>query len=159
MKRLAGGSGAGAPLLTMLVEGEVEKDTSIEVASVRVTGATKVYSSAAGSVRQVTFESLEVGQRVEVTFEGPVAESYPVQGTAGQVVILEDGDIEAVKLRHEAEIMAIDGVAGIGIGEKDGSPCITVFLENDSPDLRARIPAALEGYPVVIQVTGVIKPL
>ena len=37
-------------------------------------------------------EDLEVGQRVEATFVGPVAESYPVQTTAGSITILPDPD-------------------------------------------------------------------
>jgi hypothetical protein len=37
----------------------------------------------------VTFEELEVGQLVEATYPGPILESYPPQGGAGSIVILE----------------------------------------------------------------------
>lgn len=39
--------------------------------------------------RPVPASELRVGQRVSVWFEGPVAESYPVQGEAGTVSVQE----------------------------------------------------------------------
>jgi hypothetical protein len=36
-----------------------------------------------------TFDDLQVGQYVVATYAGPVAESYPTQGTAGSIVVLE----------------------------------------------------------------------
>ena len=40
----------------------------------------------------VTFEDLRVGQPVAATYMGPVAESYPAQGIAGSIGILESSD-------------------------------------------------------------------
>lgn len=70
---------------SILVEGEIEEDTSFDKASVRITQDTQVFAedgtlAAAGDI--------SVGQRVEVWFTGPVAESYPVQATASDVRIL-----------------------------------------------------------------------
>ena len=54
-------------------------------ASVTVTGDTRIVTAEGVSG---TFADLANGQRVEVWFEGPVAESYPVQATAGEIRIL-----------------------------------------------------------------------
>jgi hypothetical protein len=35
------------------------------------------------------FTDLKVGQTVEASFTGAVSESYPVQGTASEIVILQ----------------------------------------------------------------------
>lgn len=67
--------------------------------------------------------------------------------------------IEQVKTQYEAWLMAIDGVVGAGIGECEGKPCIEVYLENDSPDLKKQIPQQLNGFKVVIEVTGAIEVL
>ena len=67
--------------------------------------------------------------------------------------------IEQVKEKYESELMAIDGVVGVGIGECEGKPCMKVFLENDSPELKARIPKQLDGFKVDTEVTGPIEVL
>ena len=36
-----------------------------------------------------TFDDLQAGQHVAATYAGPVAESYPTQGTAGSIIVLE----------------------------------------------------------------------
>ena len=38
--------------------------------------------------RELAASDLAVGQRVAVRFAGPVAESYPVQATAGDIEII-----------------------------------------------------------------------
>jgi len=59
-----------------------------DAAQVAVTGDTEVLARAAdGSVSAAEAEDIAVGTVVEAWFEGPVAESYPVQATAGTVVI------------------------------------------------------------------------
>jgi hypothetical protein len=63
-------------------------------ASVTVTVNTRIFeqTTAPGQERRpVVFEALQVGQSVQVEFTGPVIESYPVQATAGAVVILREG--------------------------------------------------------------------
>jgi hypothetical protein len=71
----------------------------------------------------------------------------------------DSASISEVKDRHTPELMAIPGVVGVGIGGTAGEERIVVYLENGSPELKARIPAELEGYEVVVEVTGTIKPL
>jgi len=67
--------------------------------------------------------------------------------------------IEQVKTQYEAELMAIDGVVGVGIGECRGKPCIKVYLENDSEELKRQIPSQLGGFKVDTEVTGPIEAL
>jgi beta-N-acetylhexosaminidase len=63
----------------ILVEGKVESDTSFDKASVFITKGTKVNSP----------EKLKKGMKVEVVFTGPIAESYPVQGRAKVITVIE----------------------------------------------------------------------
>ena len=54
--------------------------------------------------------------------------------------------------------MGFRGVGSVGIGrDKDGQSAIIVGLDRPNPETEARLPAMLEGYPVVIQITGPIK--
>lgn len=74
---------------SVLIEGSIEADTQVDKASVTITRATRILRQEGEGRRAVTFEALEVGQRVQARFTGPVAESYPVQATAAEIVILE----------------------------------------------------------------------
>lgn len=67
--------------------------------------------------------------------------------------------IEQAKELHEKELMAINGVAGVGIGECGNSPCIKVYLENGLPELKNKIPLQMEGFPVEAETSGPFKAL
>ncbi|HOZ88826.1 MAG TPA: DUF3221 domain-containing protein [Bacilli bacterium] len=71
---------------TILVEAEPETDSGFK-ASVRVDKNTII--SQAELSRAFTFADLKLNQDVEITFSGPVAESYPVQGIAAVIHIIE----------------------------------------------------------------------
>lgn len=62
-----------------------------------------------------------------------------------------------VLARHTPELLAIPGVNGTGEGIEAGEPVLVVFAPNDTPDLRARLPRTLEGYPVVVRATGTVR--
>ncbi len=49
----------------------------------------KIFEQVDQNRRPVTFESLKSGQRAQVWFAGPVAESYPAQVRASQIVIIK----------------------------------------------------------------------
>jgi len=71
----------------------VEEDPSDESGSAKgqfaVTGETEILEQRDEGLVPVSFEALRVGQMVEATYGGPVAESYPMQGIASRIVILE----------------------------------------------------------------------
>jgi len=66
--------------------------------------------------------------------------------------------IDEVLAAHTESLMALPGVVGTAVGLCDGQRCIKVLLADSSPDTKRRIPSRLEGYPVVIEVTGTITP-
>jgi len=68
--------------------------------------------------------------------------------------------INRVIAAHSAGLLAIEGVVGVYEGSRaDGSPCLCVAVATNSPELRARVPAQVAGYPVEIVETGPIGPL
>jgi hypothetical protein len=73
----------------------VEENPSDEWGSAKgefaVDDETEILEQQDGDLAPVAFEALQVGQTVEATYTGPVAESYPTQGVAGRIVILEEG--------------------------------------------------------------------
>lgn len=73
----------------MRVEGKLESDTSFDKASIRITETTKLEKSVKGKSVSASISDFKNGCRVEAGFEGPVAESYPVQASAGWVLLLE----------------------------------------------------------------------
>lgn len=72
---------------TILVEGKIESDTYNDKASVRINENTLITKLAIS--RNIDITELKIGDRVEVTFIGPVAESYPVQATGKLIHIIE----------------------------------------------------------------------
>jgi len=75
----------GLSITGILVEGEVQEDTMYDSANITIDENTEIYMGE----EKITVEELETGFMVEVVFEGPVAESYPVQGTAKKITIIE----------------------------------------------------------------------
>jgi hypothetical protein len=67
--------------------------------------------------------------------------------------------IEQVQQKHTDEWMAIDGVEGTAIGLSEGKPCIKVLTSSAAEQVRAKIPSMVEGYPVVVEQTGVFRAL
>jgi hypothetical protein len=65
--------------------------------------------------------------------------------------------IEDVLAAHAASLMAVPGVVGTAIGRSGGALCIRVLVV-DASAAAQRIPDQLEGYPVQVEKTGVIRP-
>ena len=70
----------------VLVEGEVESDTVYDKARVAITKGSVILRT---SGEELQPQDLKQGMRVEVVFQGPVAESYPVQAQAKAIRVLE----------------------------------------------------------------------
>ena len=83
---LEGGQGAPGVLGTILVEGPREGNPISDKARIAITTKTTIVSGSGGSG---TFADLQIGSAVEVWFEGPVLESYPIQTDAGRIVVVE----------------------------------------------------------------------
>ena len=70
-------------------------------------------------------------------------------------------DINAVLAAHDKELLAVPGVVGVYVGllSDQKTPCLKIMLARPSPEADRTIPKQLEGYPVVVEVTGEIRPL
>jgi hypothetical protein len=69
-------------------------------------------------------------------------------------------DINIVMTEHTGELMAIQGVTGVAIGETDdGIPCVLVLVEQELPEVVIKIPKSIEGHPVRLLVSGIIVPM
>ena len=74
---------------SILIEGNLERDTKYDKASVTITRQTRIFEYKNKKLIKADFESLKIGQKVQALFAGQVLESYPVQVKAIEVVILE----------------------------------------------------------------------
>lgn len=81
-------AGAGDGSAAMLVVADQSLPSAFDRAMVSLTAETLVWAPAGEGRRTLSIADLAAGQRVAVRFVGPVAESYPVQATAGDVEIL-----------------------------------------------------------------------
>ena len=62
--------------------------------------------------------------------------------------------------RRAPELMKIPGVVGVYEGETSAhAPCIRIMVVKRTRELEARLPRVLEGTPVEIEETGVIRPM
>ena len=70
-------------------------------------------------------------------------------------------DINAVLRDHDKELLAIPGVVGVYVAllEDGKTPCLKVMLARNTAETERAIPKTIEGYPVVHEVTGEIRPL
>ena len=69
-------------------------------------------------------------------------------------------DINTVKEAHTQELMAVPGVVGVYVGElNDHTPCIVVMVTKRTQEVEQKIPKTLEGHPVKVDETGVIRPM
>jgi hypothetical protein len=59
--------------------------------------------------------------------------------------------------RHSAELLEIPGVVGVAEGARDGGSAVQILVVRRTPELVARLPKTLDGYPVVIIESGEIR--
>jgi hypothetical protein len=66
--------------------------------------------------------------------------------------------IQDVKGRHARRLLALPGVVSVGIGANpQGREVIVIGLDRPRPEIQASLPAQLEGYPVRVEITGVVQ--
>jgi hypothetical protein len=70
-------------------------------------------------------------------------------------------DINAVLAAHDRQLLDLPAVVGVYVGVlADGkSPCLKVMLARPTPETERKIPREIEGYPVVTEISGKIRPL
>jgi hypothetical protein len=70
-------------------------------------------------------------------------------------------DINAVLAAHDRQLLDLPAVVGVYVGVlADGkTPCLKVMLARPTPETERKIPPNIEGYPVVIEISGEIRPL
>lgn len=54
-------------------------------------------------------------------------------------------------------LMFQPGIAGTGIGECDGEPCLKVYVTEETAETRELIPETFEGYQVLVEEAGEIE--
>lgn len=55
--------------------------------------------------------------------------------------------------------MGITGVVSVGLGQdEDGNMAIIVGVDRPLADITETLPMRLDGYPVIVEVLGRIKP-
>ena len=55
--------------------------------------------------------------------------------------------------------MSLPRVVGVAQGECDGQPCIRVLIVEQTDELSGQISSNIDGYPVVVDVTGEVRTL
>jgi hypothetical protein len=69
--------------------------------------------------------------------------------------------IAEAQSRHEAELLRLPNVTGVGIGERAGKPVIKVFVTRKVPASQLapeeRVPRSLEGHEVDVEAIGVVE--
>ena len=68
--------------------------------------------------------------------------------------------LTAVLANHSPELIRIPGVTTVAESRgADGKPCVLILVTRLTPELRARLPQSLEGWPVVVEESGEIRAL
>ncbi len=109
-------------------------------------------------VRQIAIILLKIGAMSAAgILTGCGSYSGPGELEKGQS--MPERTIEQVQEEHTDDWMAIPGVEGTAIGLSEGKPCIRIFTSLKPKELRDKIPSTAEGYPVIIEETGVFRAL
>jgi hypothetical protein len=82
----------------VLVEEDPASKSGLAKGEFAVTDETEILEQRGEDLVPVPFEKLRVGQKVEATYAGPVAESYPTQGVAARIVILDREQSDALTI-------------------------------------------------------------
>jgi hypothetical protein len=69
--------------------------------------------------------------------------------------------IAEAKSRHEAELLGLPNVIGVGIGERAGKPVIKVFVTEKVPASQLapeeQVPSSLDGHEVDVEAIGLVE--
>jgi len=95
-----------------------------------------------------------------VVFHGAGCRSGPENESGMPNSNMPRRDINLVLQEHDDELLAIPGVVGVfaGLLEDGKTQCLKVMADRKTRELERTIPKSLEGYPVVLEETGPIRP-
>jgi hypothetical protein len=71
----------------ILVQGTTQDGAQDALVSSAVTKDTRLWMQDGQTRQPIVFDALAAGQSVQIAFFGPLAESYPMQGTADEIVV------------------------------------------------------------------------
>jgi hypothetical protein len=81
----------------------------------------------------------------------------PVQ--EGEQVVVPKRSIDEVLAAYNDSLMTLPGVVGTAVALCErGERCIKVLLEDARPETTSAIPTRIEGYRVITEVAGTIRP-
>ncbi len=67
-------------------------------------------------------------------------------------------DIEQIRVRHEADIIAIPGVVGVGTGIcKSGNECLKIYISVPGDQVRLQLPEELNQIEFELEFVGEIR--
>jgi len=69
----------------------------------------------------------------------------------------DDSGLRAAQRKLTAQVMGRKGVTGTAIGSYGGRPCLKVYVSDASG--RAGLPGSVDGYRVVVEISGKIERL
>lgn len=75
----------------------------------------------------------------------------------GEINGMNSKTIEEVLKEHTDELMSISGVVGVGQGICNSKPCIKVFVNEITDEIRQKIPDKIDSYEVSIEKTGTFR--
>ncbi len=114
---------------------------------------------ALGLLIVLTLASMTIWLSCEKSFKSPVEPTTqePIQLNKEHPAILA---AMVIQEKHTPKLMADAEVVGTAVTVKeDGQPAIMVMTKTDKLKIGKDIPETIEGIPVVVEVTGVIRPM
>jgi hypothetical protein len=76
--------------IVVLVEENPADEWGTAKGAFTVTEETEILKQQGDELLPARFDDLRIGQRAAATYVGPVAESYPSQGTASSIIVLDE---------------------------------------------------------------------
>jgi hypothetical protein len=102
-------------------------------------------------MNQLAVLLLSLSISISGTYSAHVQDSTSHKSSHPKMTITE------VLQKHTTQWMEIPGVSGTGEGKSSGKPCIMVFIDHKSEVIKKKVPKTVDGYKVVLEVTGEIK--
>ena len=72
-------------------------------------------------------------------------------------IMMSKSTIKDTIKKHAGELMNIQGIVGVAEGRLQGRPCILVFVQKKTKELRSKVPKSLEGFSIRIKQSGDIE--